>query len=690
MSLSFQHTFVIGRQWNSNLDRAQPNQEDSLSAAAAAMKANRPLRAEEICRDYLFDHPGSAQHMRLLAHALMKQNRLAEAEEQLRFAIELRPNFPQLHEDLGSVLGLQRRFEEAIPSLEKAIELEPNLPLAHKKLGRALAAAGRGAEADESFMEYFEREPAAGDIAVGAEHIRAGRLDEAVGHFRKLLRQDPDHVDALCFLALAYRKKEENIADAEALLRRATQLAPDHVSAWLNLGAVLAGQYKRMEAIECFRQATRLEPAHAGAWASLGSAYAHASYPEKSVQAYRKSLALEPGIANNHMGFGHVLKTVGDQEGALEAYREAIRLRPSFGEVYWSMANLKIFKFEDAEVEAMLAQVNGEQLSESEDIHFRFALGKAFEDRKDYDQAWHYYDTGNERQRGTVYHDPNETSQQQMDIREVFSEEFLREREGNGFDAPDPILILGMPRSGSTLVEQILASHSRVEGTAELPVLGKLSSSIGRYRTDGVHFPQTCRDLRAKDWRAYGQQYIEQTRRFRETDLPLFTDKLPNNFPLVGLLHLILPNAKVINTLRHPLDTLLGNYKQLYGKGQNFTYDQIELAEYYRQYHATMQHWHEVLPGKVLDVHYEDTVLDLEGQVHRILEHCGLEFEEACVRFHENPRSVKTASSEQVRQPIYRSALGTWRRYEKHLDFWKEEMADIIATLPERVRNAGL
>jgi hypothetical protein len=247
-----------------------------------------------------------------------------------------------------------------------------------------------------------------------------------------------------------------------------------------------------------------------------------------------------------------------------------------------------------------------------------------------------------------------------------------------------------MPRSGSTLVEQILASHSRVEGTAELPYLGRISASIGRYRPDNVHFPQACRDLRDKDWRAYGEQYIEDTRPHRETDSPFFTDKLPNNFPFVGLLHMILPNARVINTLRHPLDTLLGNYKQLFGKGQNFTYDLFDLAEYYKQYHATMQHWHEVLPGKVLDVHYEDTVLDLEGQVRKVLDHCGLEFEDACMRFHENPRAVKTASSEQVRQPIYRSALGTWRRYEKHLGFWQEELADIIAELPESVRDAGL
>ena len=275
------------------------------------------------------------------------------------------------------------------------------------------------------------------------------------------------------------------------------------------------------------------------------------------------------------------------------------------------------------------------------------------------------------------------------EIIEVFSREFLASHAGAGCDAPDPILIIGLPRSGSTLIEQILASHSQVEGTAELPTLNRLAASIGRYRRDRVEYPKAVLDLRSKDFRAYGQQYMEETRRFRATNRPFFTDKLPNNFSHVGLMHLILPNAKIINARRHPCDSCLGVYKQLFGEGQNFTYDMLDLAAYYRQYHATMKHWHEVLPGKVLDVHYEETVTDLETQVRRILAHCGLPFEEACVRFHETQRPVKTASSEQVRQPLYTGALGYWRRYEKHLELWLEEFADIIAELPDVVRNAG-
>ena len=274
-------------------------------------------------------------------------------------------------------------------------------------------------------------------------------------------------------------------------------------------------------------------------------------------------------------------------------------------------------------------------------------------------------------------------------MKEVFNAELLEERAGVGFDVPDPIFIVGLPRSGSTLIEQILASHSQVEGTSELPILSNIAESIGRYRTDGVRYPEGIRDLRDRDLRAYGQQYIEESRRHRITDKPLFTDKLPNNFPLVGFAHLILPNAKIINTRRHPFDSCLGAYKQLFGHGQNFTYDMLDLAHYYQQYDAMMKHWHDVLPGKVLDVHYEVTVTDLETQVRRILDHCGLPFEEDCLRYYETDRAVKTASSEQVRQPIYTGALGKWRRYEQHLGVWQEQLRDIVDQLPEVAKNAG-
>lgn len=667
-----------------------PEKDRSITQAIEFMKKNRPLRTEEICRDYLLQNPGCTDHLRLLSNALMKQNRLPEAEERLRFALSLDAEFPQLHEDLGSVLALQSKFSEAIPEFERAIELQPALPLAHKKLGQALVAAGRGKDADEAFQVYIDSDEDRATIMKGVELLRTKQLDDAVAVFQSVLKRSPDSVNAMRYLAVCYWQGKTKLDDAEALLRRATQLAKDYLGAWLILGALLLERNKNVEAIAAYQQATKLNPKNPESWAGLGSAFSVAMYPDKSVEAYAKSIELNPKVAGVQMGYAHALKTVGRQADALIAYRAAIAAKPDFGEVYWSMANLKIFKFEPQELEDMQQQLQREDLSESADIHFRFALGKAFEDEKEYDKAWHHYHTGNQRQRMTVAHEPIEMENRHAAVKAVFNRDFIAERANQGFDAADAILIVGLPRSGSTLVEQILASHSQVEGTAELPVLGKLSQSIGRYRTDGVAYPEAVSQLRKKDLRAYGQQYIEESRRYRVTDKPIFTDKLPNNFPFVGLMHLILPNTKVINARRHPFDSCLGGYKQLFGQGQNFTYDMLDLAHYYKQYDAMMKYWHDVLPGKVLDVHYEVTVTDLESQVRRILDHCGLPFEESCVRFHETERAVKTASSEQVRQPIYTGALGTWRRYEKHLGLWQDQLGYIIDELPEVSKNAGL
>ena len=661
---------------------------DSIQRAIAAMKANRPLRTEEICRDYLLMNPGSVQHLSLLGRALAKQGRLDEAASQVEQAITLAPDVPLLCEDLGSVRAQQGRYRDAIALFEKAIRLDPRGASAHRKLGQALAAVGRGDEADRHFESYFDRDPTAGRVAEGADHLRAGRTDEAIKVFRLLLRDHPDNVDAMRYLAIAYWREKKKPGDAEAWLRRATATAPDFTAAWLSLGLVLLDNNKPSDAIEAYRRAVALAPDNAAAWAGAGNAYAQAGQQEKSVNAYAKSVALNPRAAGVHMSHGHALKTVGDQDAALSAYRAAISERPRFGEVYWSMANLKVFRFEDAEMAAMEEQLARGDLTDSERIHFSFALGKGHEDKGDFDAAWSHYDAGNRLQRPLVKHDPQELEKRHEDIRAVFNRDFMAGHAGHGHEAADPILIVGLPRSGSTLIEQILASHSQVEGTSELPTLGQIATSIGRFRRDDGEFPAAVLDLDGQDWRAYGQRYLEDASRHRFIDRPFFTDKMPNNFPLLGLLHLILPNAKIIDARRHPLDSLLGCYKQLFAKGQNFTYDLEDLAHYYRHYDAMMTHWHDVLPGRILTVHYEDTVTGLEGQVRRLLEHCGLSFEPGCMSFFETRRAVRTASSEQVRQPIYYDAVGKWRSYAEHLEWVVEDLQDVLDALPDSVKAA--
>ena len=672
------------------MESAQPAPSPSVKKAIEALQDRKPDVAEALCREHLDAHPESVEHLRLLGHALMDQRRFEEAEAEFRQAVDLAPHFAPLSEGLGNALAKQHKYEKAIPHFKRAVDLDPDFAIAYKRLGQALAAVGMGVEADEVFEIYLEKNPDLGPVAAGGGHLRAGREEEAIECFRQALKDNPDNVDAMRFLAAVYLKQEKKLRDAEALLQRATLIAPDFAMAWLDLGHALLKRGKRMEAIEALRRATELEPRNGNAWERLASARSAAGYPEQAAEAFRAAIALNPNAAGYHMGYGHVLKTLGDQPASLRAYREAIRLRPDFGEVYWSMANLKVFTFEDAEVEAMEEQLENTELKETTEVHFRFALGKAYEDRKDYEKAWTYYRSGNERQRPLVHYDPVANSVEKAAIRAYFTRDFLSKAEGDGFADEGPIFIVGLGRSGSTLIEQILASHSQVEGTEELSVLGNLSDTIAHYRPDNKKFPDVLDTMRPLDWRALGLEYLDGARRYRMTDKPIFTDKLPNNFPFVGLIHLILPNAKIINARRHPLDTCLGNYKQLFGRGQNFTYDIYELADYYREYCLTMDHWNEVLPGKVLDVHYEETVTDLEGQVARILDHCGLQFEEKCVRFHETRRAVKTASSEQVRQPIYTGALGTWRKYESHLGEWMEELGPIIDDLPDVVKNAGL
>jgi tetratricopeptide (TPR) repeat protein len=661
-----------------------------IAAILAALAEGDGRRAESLCRERLASAPDCVDFLRLLGRALILQSRLDEAEQVLRRALALDPRFAPAHEDLGGVLALQKRHEEAVASLQAALKLDPALPHAGKKLGQSLASLGRGIEADAALEAWFGQSQDRASVAIALDHLRAGRKDDAVAALKARLRINPDNVDALHTLAQAYWGDDKRLSDIEALLRRVTELAPAHAGAWMLLGSLLHTSDRPEQAIGCYLRATELDPGNAGAWSGLGADYAQVGEMEKSAAAYARSLAMEGKLPGIHMSYAHVLKALGQQPEALREYRRAIALKPDFGEVYWSMANLKVFRFEPAEVAAMEEQLRQGKLSESAEVHFRFALAKACEDAGDYDRAWEHYHAGNERQRPLVSYDPVAFESRHASIAEVFSREFLERHAGQGFASDAPIFIVGLPRSGSTLIEQVLASHSQVEGTLELPILGEIAVTTGRYLRENRDYPEAVRQLRGSDFRALGERYIEETRVYRSTARPRFTDKLPNNFSHIGFAHLILPNARIINARRHPLDSCLGSYKQLFGKGQNFTYDMNELGLYYRQYHENMKHWHRVLPGKVLDVHYEDTVGNFEAQVRRILEHCGLPFEEACLRFHETQRTVRTASSEQVRQPLYTRALGTWRRYERHLGPWQEELADIIEELPERVRNAGL
>jgi tetratricopeptide (TPR) repeat protein len=387
---------------------------------------------------------------------------------------------------------------------------------------------------------------------------------------------------------------------------------------------------------------------------------------------------LEPDEPSALLGMGHILRIRGRREAAIAAYQKCVTLRPDAGTAYWSLASLKDYRFSDPEMAAMRRRIGSGDLDPESEVSFRFAIARAYESDGDFEKAWQEYRHGNELKRSLVKYDPVENESNLDKIMNVFTRDFLdREIKSEPLGA-SPIFILGMPRSGSTLIEQILASHSKVEGAGELPRITMLSLTLGTHRSDGLQYPEVLGEMTEEQLVAIGKSYIHQTGPHRHENMPYFTDKMPANFSHVGFIHLILPNAKIIDARRDPVDTCVGNFRQLFALGKNHSYDLQELGEYYLQYRRTMDHWDEVLPGRLLRVQYEDVVSDLENQVRRILDYCELPWEDACLRFFESDRDVNTASSEQVRQPIYKDAVGYWKHYESHLGELLEVLAPVL------------
>jgi len=410
---------------------------------------------------------------------------------------------------------------------------------------------------------------------------------------------------------------------------------------------------------------------------------------QEAIASYKKALEITPDRPGALCSMAHHMKTVGDREEAIATYRRCMDIKPDHSEAYWSLANLKTFQFSDREIEIMYELLDGEYLDDEARVQFHNALGLDRESRGDYDTAFSHFEQCNRLRRQSESYDPVETETRYDRVVEVFNEEFLAEREGFGDPDPAPIFVVGLPRSGSTLIEQILASHSAVDGTHELT---NLASTVRGIRIPGKRkeqFPDTLFGLNAEGCRKIGTDYLDATRKYR-SGATYFIDKNPNNFVFTGLLRLALPNAKIINARRHPLDSCFGTYKQLFASGQPFSYDLVELGEYYLQYVRLMDHWHQLMPGYVLDVQYENVVADLETQVRRILDFCGLPFEESCLRFHETERAVKTASSEQVRRPIYSSSVHLWRKYESHLGDLIEVLEPLLSKLPAKDRPLSL
>ena len=618
----------------------------------------------------------------------MKLERFDEANARIERALSIFPEFAIAHEVRGDLLFATGELPAAAEAFQQARKLNPSRQRTRMRLGQVLTYMGRVEEARAVQAEIRESSQDNQDIAKAAELEKEENYEEAEKLYRQILTRHPDNVSAMRLWARLGIEQEE-YADAEKLLQQAVKVAPGFSRAWGDLCSVQYEQEKYDDVMDSAKRLIKLYPRVPDGHIWLASAFASTGHHHDAIESFDNALKIAPDHVGALCAKGNACRTIGDQDDSIAAFRRSIKANPLHAEAYWSLANMKTFRFEDQEVDDMLALLGDERIPTEGQVQLNNALGLEFEARNDYERAFEFIDRCNVLRREQEFYDRVENEEQTDMAIEAFTKQFLEENAGHGDPDPAPIIIVGLPRSGSTLIEQILSSHSRVDGTHELRDLSVTIRANPKLVDRSNRYPTSVANIADDGFKRLGSEYIERTRRHRG-DRPFFTDKNPNNFVHVGLLHLILPNAKIINARRHPLDSCFGSYKQLFAQGQPFTYDLVELGEYYLQYQRLMDHWYEVLPGNVLDVQYEEVVADLEGQVRRILEYCELGWEASCLRFHETSRSVKSASSEQVRRPIYSSAVNTWRHYEHHLGSLIEVLEPLLKELPESERPASL
>ncbi len=658
--------------------------ETALSHAARLLES-KPEAAVEQAEEILKVIPGQPKAMLLLAQARRCLGRIDDASQMLTALAAAQPTFAEAHCELGLSLRQQGRGDAAFEALLRAVALKPELSAAWLALGELYTDIGDAQNADHAYSRHLRCATRDPRLLTAGAALYENRLPQAESLLRAHLRQAPTDVVALRMLAeVAGRLRRYR--DAEALLRHCLELAPNFRAARNNLSLVLLREGKAEQALAEAEQLLALEPRQASYRNLKAAILGSTGDYEGSLALYKDVLADYPGQAKVWMSYGHALKTAGHDQEGIAAYRKSIALQPLLGEAYWSLANLKTLRFSADDIAAMRsALASTGALDDHERLHFQFALGKALEDAGDYAQSFHAYEQGNRLRRAQLQYDSGEHRARLRRARKLLTREFFEARAGLGCDAADPIFIVGLPRSGSTLIEQILASHSAVEGTMELSEITTMARDLAWRAGDQVpvRYPDSLKDLPPDRWRLLGEEYLARTRVYRKRGARFFIDKMPNNFAHVGLIHLALPNAKIIDARRHPLACCLSGFQQHFAMGQNFTYDLRDLGEYYVDYVRLMAHFDAVLPGRIHRVFHETLVDDTEAEVRRLLAYCGLPFEAACLRFYQNARPVRTASSEQVRRPIFRDRLEHWRHYEPWLGPLNEALGPVLQSYPQ-------
>lgn len=567
---------------------------------------------------------------------------------------------------------------ETVADLRRRVAARPDDAAAWQRLANALHAQDDNDGAAQAQAEALRASAQDPELLAAGKALVANDLPVAERLLKTRLKRDPFDVPAIRMLAeLAARIAR--LGDAEKLLRRALELAPGFHAARHNLAIVLQRQGRAEAALHEVERLIAEDGDQLNYRVLMAAILVRLGEYEDATRLYGALLAEWPDQPRLWMSHGHALKTLGRKEDAIAAYRHALGLAPSLGEVWWSLANLKTARFGADDIAAMRAALARSDIGEDDRLHLEFALGKALEDAGDHDASFGHYARGNAIRRAQLGYDAARTTAEVERMRALYTPAFLSVRAGHGCPAPDPIFIVGLPRSGSTLIEQILASHSRVEGTSELPDLLAIARRLG----EGATFGDALRALDGTALRALGKEYLQRTRVQRKTGRPLFIDKMPNNWLHVGLIHLILPNATIIDARRHPLGCCFSGFKQHFARGQAFSYGLADIGLYWRDYARLMQHFDQVLPGRVHRVIYEALVADPETEIRRLLAACGLDFEPACLAFHETARPVRTASSEQVRQPLYASAVDHWQHYDKWLGPLKASLGKLLDSYPD-------
>lgn len=657
---------------------ADSDVSELLNSAQADMYAGRFEGALEHLQNVLRNDPHHVDALYMKAVCLRYLKQTEAARTALAELKQVAPDFGRALQEEGHLYRDAGDDRGAIAAYRAATIANPALQAAWSALADGLERNGEPAEARQcrAQAEALSRLPK--PLLAASHHLYENRVHKAEGLARSFLQKHPRHVEGMRILA-EIGKRFGVLDDAEFLLESAAEFEPDNIAVRLDYIEILRKRQKHEAALE---QANALLSRDPGNPVFLSrhavESLAVGDY-ETALAGFDRVLAALPEDAGTHAARAHALKTMGRTDEAVDAYRRAYEARADYGEAWYGLANLKTYRFTDDEIDRMRAQEAAVGLRTHDRVHLCFALGKAYEDRDDYDRAFEYYERGNDLKRTQTRYTSDIMDQELQAQADVCTAELFSAQAGKGCTAPDPIFILGLPRAGSTLLEQILASHSQVDGTLELPdILATAHRLRGRNRGDGAgRYPQILHELSAEQLRELGEDYIENTRIHR-ADAPFFTDKMPNNFRHIGLIKLILPNAKIIDARREPMACCFSGFKQLFAEGQEFTYGLDEIGRYYRGYVELMDHWDRVLPGEILRVQYEDVVADLETQVRRILDFCGLPFEQACLDFHATDRAVRTASSEQVRQPIYDSGVEQWRHFERHLDPLKSALGPAL------------